>query len=209
MRPHRPNAFSLVELLSVITIASIMLVVAAPAVSTLSRGDRLSAGLPVLTGLISQGRQYAIANNTYVWVLVGDKDGQTKVVVAASKSGLDPLGWSTGAVDLNSRPDLEQVGRIETLEGIKVADMPTATIANLPSETAASFATVNFKAGSGDSAVTFTRAIQFAPAGEAKASAATVRYLDLALLPVNAASSPNQAVLRVAGLTGKPMVYRN
>ena len=69
----------------------------------------------------------------------------------------------------------------------------------------ASMASVNITGGT----LTFTRAVQFTPTGEARVGASVSRFIDLAVLEDSVVGSSNRAVLRLTGLTGKTSVQRN
>src|SRR6266446_7876636 len=64
----RSRGFTLIELLVVMAIILILMVLVAPAFTSLkSAGDVTSAAYTV-KGVLDQARTYAMANNTYTWV---------------------------------------------------------------------------------------------------------------------------------------------
>lgn len=206
------KAFSLIELLCVMSVIAILAVVSIPALR--GRADDMNSGLQVAGGVMEFARQYAISQNTYVWVAVRSttavEDG--RIAVIASKDGTDVLSWSKASIDIASSQDLELVGRVRNLPRIQVVDAATVPIPKLPSVSGAvKMATVSFQIGSGSASQDFNRAVQFTPTGEARVAAGGVdRYIDMALLPQQGSlADSNQAVIRIFGLTGKSMVYRN
>ncbi|GAT35481.1 prepilin-type N-terminal cleavage/methylation domain-containing protein [Terrimicrobium sacchariphilum] len=206
------KAFSLVELLCVIAVIAILTTVSIPALR--GRANDMNAGLHVAGGVMEFARQYAISQNTYVWVAVrsstSGEDG--RIAVIASKDGTDLLSWSSASTDVASSTDLELVGPVRTLPRVRVVDAATASIPSMPAVSGAvKMAEVDFQVGSGSGSQNFNRAVQFTPTGEARVTSGVVdRYIDMALLPHQAAlTDPNQAVIRIFGLTGKSVVYRN
>ena len=87
----RQEGFSLVELLVVIAIISLLMVMAAPVVSSLMGAKTLDRGTYDLAGLLEQARNEAVTRQTYVWV--GIKPVPTahgleiQVAIVCSKDG--------------------------------------------------------------------------------------------------------------------------
>src|SRR5438874_13036544 len=67
-RAGRFNAFTLVELLIVIGIIGVLLVLIAPAFTTMKGGTDVTSAAYTIKGVLDTARTYAKANNTYVWV---------------------------------------------------------------------------------------------------------------------------------------------
>jgi prepilin-type N-terminal cleavage/methylation domain-containing protein len=65
---ERSRAFTLVELLVVMAIIGILLVLMAPAFTTLKSGADVTSAADAIKGVLDQARTYAMANNTYTWV---------------------------------------------------------------------------------------------------------------------------------------------
>lgn len=217
----RNFGFSLVELLSVIGIVTVVAAASLPMVASMTKAQNVNSGVQIVGGVLDQARQYAISKNTYVWVVfnmaaTNDPSDYSSVAILASKSGADSLDWATTKLSfpgtVSPASDLELVGKVRNLASVRFGDAPTVSIGSLPTETAVAFATVDIDIVIAGATHTFTKAIQFTPTGEARMSDALNRYMDLALLPLAVPShgeAPNQAVIRVGGITGKTNIYRN
>jgi prepilin-type N-terminal cleavage/methylation domain-containing protein len=67
-------AFTLVEMLAVMAIIVIVLGFAGPAVNSIRGANDFSVNIGTITGFLEQARAYAVANNTYVYVGIGEFD---------------------------------------------------------------------------------------------------------------------------------------
>jgi prepilin-type N-terminal cleavage/methylation domain-containing protein len=65
---ERTSAFTLLELLIVISIIAVLLVLIAPAFTTIKGGTDVTSAAYTVKGVLDTARTYAKANNTYVWV---------------------------------------------------------------------------------------------------------------------------------------------
>ncbi len=209
------HGFTLLELLAVIAITAMLVGLSVPLFGMLSGSNEMNQSLQVTGGMMEQARQHAISQNTYTWLVVSTPSGDddVRVAVVASKDGTDALAWSGSSVNISSSTAYELVGRVRSVPRVKVADVPTVAIDSLPNNNGATpskMAQVDFSIGTGGQTRTFSKAVQFTPTGEARVAGNVDRFIDLVLLPKNGpADSPNQAVIRVSGLTGKSMIYRN
>src|SRR5881227_2826306 len=122
--------FTLLELLIVIGIIALLLVLLAPAFTTIKSGTDVTSAAYTIKGVLDTARTYAKANDTYTWVgfagSIGPNapqniSGQVKVAIVASKDGTNL--WSTN----NALPSasLVQVGKMMTLDNIHVGDTGT------------------------------------------------------------------------------------
>src|SRR5438094_1262720 len=71
--PFRPvvegkRAFTLLEMLVVMGIIAILMVLVAPAFTTIKSGADATSAAYTIKGILDQARTYAMANNTYTWV---------------------------------------------------------------------------------------------------------------------------------------------
>ena len=65
---ERLSAFTLLELLVVMAIIAILMVLVAPAFTTIKGGTDVTSAAYTIKGVLDQARTYAMANNTYTWV---------------------------------------------------------------------------------------------------------------------------------------------
>src|SRR5882724_5715725 len=94
-------AFTLVELLVVISIMALLLVLIAPAFTYIKGGTGVSSAAYTIQGVLDTARTYAKANNTYTWVGFTEVDvsqdssvspqapgmGRVAMAIVASKDG--------------------------------------------------------------------------------------------------------------------------
>ncbi len=67
--PRRPDsAFSLIELMVVISIIIVLMALLAPAFRSIKGGNDVTAAAYTIKGALEQARAYAMANHTYTWV---------------------------------------------------------------------------------------------------------------------------------------------
>src|SRR5437879_1350536 len=95
------NAFTLVELLIVIGIIGVLLVLIAPAFTTIKSGTDVTSAAYTIKGVLDTARTYAKANSTYTWVGFKEVDvsqdasvspqtsgtGRVAIAIVASKNG--------------------------------------------------------------------------------------------------------------------------
>ena len=95
--------FSLLELVIVVGIIGLLLVLIAPAFTTIKGGSDVTSAAYTIKGVLDTARTYAKANNTYAWVGFSGSIGSTQLqeashfVVVASKDGTD-LGTNVNQV---------------------------------------------------------------------------------------------------------------
>jgi prepilin-type N-terminal cleavage/methylation domain-containing protein len=139
------GAFSLIELLVVVSILAIVMALITPAVNALKGGNDVTSAAFEISGLLQQARTFAITNNTYVWVGFYEEDaeattptndtppydGKGKVVIAviASKDGttiVDDNASGTVALD---PARFYAVSKLVNIAGIHLTDIgaPPAT----------------------------------------------------------------------------------
>jgi prepilin-type N-terminal cleavage/methylation domain-containing protein len=127
---ERPSAFTLLELLIVIGIIALLLVLLAPAFTSIKSGTDVTSAAYSVKGVLDTARTYAKANNTYTWVGFYEEDvsqpstnpatagtGRLVISIVASKDGTivyDPN--SLAQQDLTTH--LIQVGKLTKIENV-------------------------------------------------------------------------------------------
>ena len=107
------GGFTLVELLAVMAVVASLTIIAMPAINGPTGARQFTNGLVQIAGTLEQAREYATAQNTYVWVAFYPYDPATVtpsdnsgdalgLVVYASADGTDPVNWSPATVDLGA-----------------------------------------------------------------------------------------------------------
>jgi prepilin-type N-terminal cleavage/methylation domain-containing protein len=232
-RRARLGGFTLAELLTVLAIMAVLTVLAVPSLLQTS-SSAVTQDLLRLNGLLEEARQYALANNTYVWVAFApgtDSLGVKTLTVAvlASTDGTDPAspqtwaGYSYGTVPSQQIALVNKVVTLRHLQlsaaatftssqvpGLPAPPSPVTAAANSPASNSGGFFQMQLPTGGGP--VLFTTALQFTPQGEARNRVNPIDLVDLDLQAQMGNSgqlnSANVAVIRVDGLTGEPTVYR-
>ncbi len=72
---ERRSAFTLLEILVVIGIIAILMVLIAPAFTSIKTGNNVTSAAYTIKGVLDQARTYAMANNTYTWVGFYEENG--------------------------------------------------------------------------------------------------------------------------------------
>src|SRR5678810_555820 len=99
---ERASAFTLLELLIVVGIIGLLMVLIAPAFTTIKGGNDVTSAAYTIKGVLDTARTYAKANNTYTWVGFYEEDasqastnpatqgnGRVVVSIVASKDGTE------------------------------------------------------------------------------------------------------------------------
>jgi len=74
LQRERASAFTLLELLIVMGIIALLLVLIAPAFTTIKSGTDVTSAAYTVKGVLDTARTYAKANNTYTWVGFFEED---------------------------------------------------------------------------------------------------------------------------------------
>ena len=140
-RGRRRSGFTLLELLIVVGIIGLLLVLVAPAFTTIKGGTDVTGAAYTIKGVLDTARTYAKANNTYTWVGFEEVDaslgvavtpqvsgtGRVAIAIVASKDGT--RGYDITSTNLpypawanyNNGANLVAVGKLQYLDNIHLA----------------------------------------------------------------------------------------
>jgi prepilin-type N-terminal cleavage/methylation domain-containing protein len=225
---RRVRAFTLIELLVVLAIMAILMVVSMLSFQGMNNSGKFNKAVGEISGILEQGRAYAVAQNTYVWVVFYENDpanGPKEVYVGSftSNDGTDPFNW-TGSVTLPTpgtvgTTTLTQIARTYHYQGLhlQTTTLPNApTSPNLPA-TGTTIPNFQLTAQGSSGTVSLSNAspvywlIQFTPTGAARNSANTINSIWFGLQPAlsqTVLDTHNIASMDVDGLSGLTTVYR-
>jgi hypothetical protein len=186
------------ELLTVTSIMALLLVLIAPAVTSIKSGGDVTSAAYTIKGVLDTARAYAKANNTYVWVGFLEENvsnpsspntdtpkiGRLVMSIVASKDGTIVYDPSNPATDLTT--GLIQVGKLTKVENVHLwthTDTPltptgstfdyrpnVASTYCIGDLTPNSATPFQYPVGNPKPAAqyTFVKAVQFSPGGEAR-----------------------------------------
>jgi len=236
LHSRRARAFSLVELLVVLAIMAILIAAATLSFQGTSNSGKFNEALNQISGILDQGRTYAVSQNTYVWVAIyenipaGGGPHDVYVGAFASSDGSDPFDWPASSVTVTLPPGtvgttgttLTQITRIYHLKGLH---LQTGTLPNAPSgfslpassSTAPPAPNLQVTAQSSSGPVVLSDAcsaywvIQFTPTGGARNQTNPVDSIWFGFQPSlsqTVLDTKNIASLKVSGLSGLTTIYR-
>ncbi len=132
------NAFTLLELLVVIGIIAILSALLVPAFTTRKSADDVTNAAYAIAGVLEQARNYAMSNNTYVWVGFYEENstafaptnapppypgkGRVLLVSVSSVDGTKIFEDSDPAALLPTAR-IKQVGKLTRVEGIHMTEI--------------------------------------------------------------------------------------
>ena len=136
------SAFTLLELLIVIGIIALLLVLIAPAFTTIKSGGDVTSAAYTIKGALDTARTYAKANNTYTWVGFYEENvsnpsspntdtpavGRAIISIVASKDGTTIYVGDLISPPVELDPTkLIQVGKLTKIENIHLKTFPDPT----------------------------------------------------------------------------------
>ena len=139
-RGRRSPGFTLLEMLIVVGIMALLLVLIAPAFTTIKGGTDVTSAAYTIKGVLDTARTYAKANNTYVWVGFYEEDvsqpspvqapdprctgcvGRLVMSIVASKTGTnlgaDASSGATGTENFIDATQLTQVNKLVKIDNV-------------------------------------------------------------------------------------------
>jgi type II secretory pathway pseudopilin PulG len=136
-RGRRSPGFTLLELLIFVAIVGLLLVLIAPAFTTIKSGSDVTSAAYTIKGVLDTARTYAKANNTYTWVGFYEEDvsvpslipapdplcpacvGRVVMSTVASKDGTYIYNPNaTGTENFIDPPRLTQVGKLVKIDNV-------------------------------------------------------------------------------------------
>jgi type IV fimbrial biogenesis protein FimT len=224
-RPIRSSGFSLIELLVVIAIVAILTSLTVPMFNSMKRATDLNTATAAMVSLLEQGRAYAMANNTYVFVCFEETDFTTPATQAQSVGTgrvAVQVFYSLDGTENLTPSNLAAVSRMQTFNGLDLPASLSSTTGNLSSRPTATYfvgsssypaATTSITSGN----YTFSKIIAFDSRGAlhipSNPAQDSLQYLEIDVQPSNGSAVPaaakNQSAIQVDGLTGAVTTYRS
>src|SRR5436190_3000131 len=141
---ERASAFTLLELLVVVGIIGLLLVLMAPAFTSIKGGTDVTSAAYTIKDVLDTARTYAKANNTYTWVGFFEEDapdpsmspansgtGRIVMSIVASKDGTMLYTGNLGSpFTLDASPNqaaLIQVGKLTKIDNVHLKGFAAAT----------------------------------------------------------------------------------
>jgi type II secretory pathway pseudopilin PulG len=129
---ERASAFTLLELLIVVGIIGLLMVLIAPAFTTIKGGNDVTSAAYTIKGVLDTARTYAKANNTYTWVCFYEENvsqpstnpptpgtGRLVMSIVASKDGSNgSSAGCAGSPTVICPENLLQVGKLIKIENV-------------------------------------------------------------------------------------------
>ena len=229
---QRSRAFTLLELIVVLSIIILMTVLVAPAFTNRKSADDMTNAAYTISGMLGQARTYAKANNTYTWIgfagSVGSNTtavtGQVSIAIVASQDGTD-LWTANNALPAAS---LTPVGKMVTLSSVHIGDTGVPSGDGTEFESRPTVDSNHRISSAPNTAYPFTvqqtsfnKWIQFNPRGEALVNGggfSTVNYAEVGVLPTHGTALGvtqsgnvylgNLAAIEISGVGGNVRIYR-
>ena len=222
--------FTLLELLIVVGIIAVLLVLIAPAFTTIRGGTDVTSAAYTIKGALDTARTYAKANNTYTWVgfagSIGPSiTGQVQIAVVASKDGTN-LGTGGNGPSGDISAGVTPVGKLIRIDNINIGDTGPPTNDGSDFESRPAVDNAYRVSSSGNTSypfttqdVTFNRWIRFSPRGEAVVKGGDTQiahYAEVGVLPTHGTTlaatinpaSGNIVAIQINGFGSNVRTYR-
>ena len=223
-------AFTLLELLIVMGIVAMLMLLIAPAFTTIKGGTDVTSAAYTVKGVLDTARTYAKANNTYTWVGFYEEDvsqpstnpptagvGRLVMSIVASKDG-------TTVYDPNNLAPIDPTKLIQVRKLAKVDNVHLWTHTDTPSGTGETFdlrpnvsstycigssspansaTPFQYPLGGGSAQYTFRKVLQLSPRGEVRVSNnsnSPQRAVEIAVEPTHGAAVPSQVPANVVAV---------
>lgn len=198
------KAFTLVELLFVMTIIGILTALTIPALSSLNNSGNVNRAVNGISQLLDESRAFAMAHDTYVWVGFSQDSTTQKLTVGV-------VAGTTGQMsDLNSVATYFPVTKLQTYDHFSLKSISGLSGMAANGDDIATSAVGTFQQTGSGKTVSFTEILQFSPQGEVSINPAgsTVHWIQIGLQPILRNNDPDVAVVQIASLTGRVQVFR-
>jgi len=203
------NAFSLIELLTVLTVMSIMVAISTSIFNEISNNQNMGQVANTLGATLESARNTAMAHNTYVWVGFvpqTDASGNTIGLDVAAVESLTGQSTDLGVpANLRATMKARVIANVALKSGMSLPGMDT-TAADVVDVMASSLPG-SFTASVSGVTQTFSRVIQFSPQGETIAQVNLVQWVNVGLQPIRGQQN-NLAALQISGTTGEVRLFQ-
>ena len=173
--------------------------ISVPYLSDLTGGGSYASSLETVDSLISQARQQAIRNNSFVWLAYStDEEASTAATVLAiieSPAGLDAINWSSRPVYLSRENQLKFSGEVYHLEGFRIKDT------QVDDDSSSGAGEIHIVLDDQGQELHLTRGIQFTPTGEAR-SRTRASTIDLEFGVSDGEALPSR-IIRITAASGR------